>query len=677
MLPSNLSASYPLNVNNVSYKEVSPSLFPSLFQRVKSCFSLVGTSFQELSERIWAPTPFEKGRREIANLLDSKENAALPEKFAALFSLLPAHPSKAVKLQLGALLERLEPALLDRVLVLLMEKGVPLEKAVELLSLEQLQQLVLTKQGAIAGVAHSLEEWKQTTSQMLAFLPEETDGSLKKSLLSRADFIIEGLSNVFHTLFDPIVAAADTSPQPPSASVWIARERVYYIYQVIEKPLEIFQWLVASFALISPTSWAPRVIAGAVLLISLITVKLLQYFLSGLPSALSGDFPNLVLKAQRGELEPVVGRHQELQQLIDCLGDLDKHSRRPLLLGQSGSGKTEIVKALAIEIAAGKHPHLKGKAIYAINTANLMQIGGGDQSQYASRLEILLKEIKGNEEEAILFFDEVHSLFAKNGATVFGNLSQEFKSLLDNPKINCLAATTSAEYEETIKKDDALDRRFRPITVAPLDKENCCRLLSGIAQRDFTGVGVDKEALERALELTDQIRPNVAQPAKAKDLVIEAIQSVSHYKGSEVVQLAALRDQFAAATNDFKLRSEGFSFSEGQREEQAKLTSLAAEITSLEKVIADKNGAIKELRQLRLQQEKTKEKVVKLARQLHKTDLVKEREQAETLSKSLFFFGTYLTAALQENIAAREQALALQGVAVRVNKEVVERVFLR
>lgn len=597
---------------------------------------------------------------------------------ANLDDLLAALPSLNArqKCELRSILSKLEPALLDRTLLTLIEKELPLEPVIELLSLGQVRELIRYKQGEIAAVGRSLEEWQKITADMCSYLPEEKDAAFKYAIQKKIASAIESLKNTFHVIFDPFMAATNMSSEdPPASNAWDAQQRLWYFYDMFEKPLNAFQWLAGALAVVPGLSLAPRIIAGVVLVISFVTLRLLHHWTGATPHSLSGSYPNLVLKAKKGELEPVIGRHKEIQQLVDCLGNLDKHSRHPLLLGPSGAGKTEIVKGLALEIAAGKYPHLKGKALFSINTANMMNIGGGSDSQYASRLEILLKEIRGKEGNVILFFDEVHSLFATGGSTVLGNLSQEFKTLLDNPKIHCFAATTQKEYEETIKKDDALDRRFRPIAVEPLDRDNCHRLISGIAHKDFPGVAVDKEAIELALELTDSIRLSVSQPSKAKDLIIEAIQSINHYQGSEIIQLSELRERLNAAKRDFQTHSDGFSFSAEQEKNLKNLTQLSQEIEKLEKVIKEKNDSLEALKKLRSQRDTTKEKVAKVARMLQKCDLAKERHKAEELIKELLFYGTCLSGALQEEIGIQEDKLTAQGVSVRVNKTLVQKLF--
>jgi ATP-dependent Clp protease ATP-binding subunit ClpC len=228
------------------------------------------------------------------------------------------------------------------------------------------------------------------------------------------------------------------------------------------------------------------------------------------------------LTALAGELDPLIGRKQELRQLVRTL--VRKKKNNPVLVGPAGVGKTAIVEGLATLIAAGRVPdELKEARLVELSTAGLVA-GTKYRGQFEERLLGLVDEIK-QAANVILFIDEIHTILragaVEGGALDAGNI---LKPALARGDLRVIGATTTEEYQQYIAQDAALERRFQPVWVPEPAPEETLEILRGVKERyeAHHGVLIAEEALEAAVQLSVGWLPERHLPDKALDLLDEA-----------------------------------------------------------------------------------------------------------------------------------------------------------
>ncbi len=231
---------------------------------------------------------------------------------------------------------------------------------------------------------------------------------------------------------------------------------------------------------------------------------------------------NLNEQAESGKLDPVIGRSKEIRAVMEILGRRGKNN--PVLVGPAGVGKTAIVEGLADAIVKGKVPDvLEGKVVYSLDLGQLMA-GTKYRGEFEERLQALLKFIKAQNGQAILFIDELHQLVGAgrtDGAMDAANL---LKPALARGELHCIGATTPEEYQKYILNDSALDRRFRSVPVDEPSKEDAIEILMGIREKleIHHGIKISDDAIYNAVLLSSQYITDKNLPDKAIDLVDEA-----------------------------------------------------------------------------------------------------------------------------------------------------------
>lgn len=231
---------------------------------------------------------------------------------------------------------------------------------------------------------------------------------------------------------------------------------------------------------------------------------------------------NLNELAESGKLDPVIGRSKEIRAVMEILGRRSKNN--PVLVGPAGVGKTAIVEGLADAIVKGKVPDvLEGKTVYSLELGALMA-GTKYRGEFEERLQNLLKFIKDQNGQAILFIDELHQLVGAgrtDGAMDAANL---LKPALARGELHCIGATTPEEYQKYILNDSALDRRFRAVPVDEPTKEDAIEILMGIREKMeiHHGIKISDRAIYDAVFLSSQYIPDKNLPDKAIDLIDEA-----------------------------------------------------------------------------------------------------------------------------------------------------------
>ncbi len=230
---------------------------------------------------------------------------------------------------------------------------------------------------------------------------------------------------------------------------------------------------------------------------------------------------SLTQKAKDGKLDPVIGRAEEIERVVQILNRRQKNN--PCLIGEPGVGKTAIAEGLSQRIAAGDVPFkLREKEVYLLDLTALVA-GTQFRGQFESRMKGLIDEVKrlGN---IILMIDEVHNLVGAGDAEGSMNAANILKPALSRGEIQVIGATTFNEYRKHIEKDSALERRFQPVTVNEPSVEDSIKILKGLAPKyeEFHGVKLTEGILRQAVLLSERYITDRFLPDKAIDLIDEA-----------------------------------------------------------------------------------------------------------------------------------------------------------
>ena len=273
----------------------------------------------------------------------------------------------------------------------------------------------------------------------------------------------------------------------------------------------------------------------------------------GKQQALAQFTVDLTEQARKGEIDPIVGRDEEIRQVVDIL--MRRRQNNPILTGEAGVGKTAVVEGFALRIAAGDvPPSLRDVSLRTLDVG-LLQAGASMKGEFENRLKQVIEEVQASEKPIILFIDEAHTLVGAGGAAGTGDAANLLKPALARGKLRTVAATTWAEYKKHIEKDPALTRRFQTVKVEEPSEEKAILMMRGMAGtlEKHHRVQVLDEAIEAAVRLSHRYIPARQLPDKSVSLLDTASARVAVSQHAVPAEVDDCRKAISALETELEL----------------------------------------------------------------------------------------------------------------------------
>ncbi len=273
----------------------------------------------------------------------------------------------------------------------------------------------------------------------------------------------------------------------------------------------------------------------------------------GKQEALKRFTVDLTEQARTGKLDPIVGRDEEIRQIIDIL--MRRRQNNPLLTGEAGVGKTAVVEGFALKIASGDvPPPLKEVRLLSLDVG-LLQAGASMKGEFEQRLRSVIEEVQASPKPIILFIDEAHTLVGAGGAAGTGDAANLLKPALARGTLRTVAATTWAEYKKHIEKDPALTRRFQVVQVGEPSEEKAILMMRGVAStmEKHHRVQLLDEAIEAAVRLSHRYIPSRQLPDKSVSLLDTACARVAISQHAVPPEVDDCRQRIAALETELEI----------------------------------------------------------------------------------------------------------------------------
>ncbi len=291
----------------------------------------------------------------------------------------------------------------------------------------------------------------------------------------------------------------------------------------------------------------------------------------GKQEALKQFTVDLTEQARSGKMDPIVGRDEEIRQVIDIL--MRRRQNNPILTGEAGVGKTAVVEGFAQKIVAGDVPPPLQDVTLRTLDVGLLQAGASMKGEFENRLRQVIEEVQSSEKPIILFIDEAHTLVGAGGAAGTGDAANLLKPALARGTLRTVAATTWAEYKKHIEKDPALTRRFQVVQVDEPSEEKAILMMRGVAtmMENHHKVQVLDEALEASVKLSHRYIPARQLPDKSVSLLDTACARVAISQFAVPAEVDDSRKRIAALETELKIigREKTVGVDTGQREQLA------------------------------------------------------------------------------------------------------------
>lgn len=306
----------------------------------------------------------------------------------------------------------------------------------------------------------------------------------------------------------------------------------------------------------------------------------------GKQEALNRFSVDLTEKARNGELDPVIGRDEEIRQIVDIL--LRRRQNNPILTGEAGVGKTAVVEGFALRIAAGDVPPTLQNVSVRTLDVGLLQAGAGVKGEFENRLKQVIEEVQSSEKPIILFIDEAHTLVGAGGQAGTGDAANLLKPALARGTLRTIAATTWAEYKRHIEKDPALTRRFQVVQVAEPGEEKAILMMRSMAStlERHHKVQLLDQALEAAVRLSHRYIPARQLPDKSVSLLDTACARVAVSQHATPSELEDCRNRISALKTELSIINDekaiGLDTAEREKAVNEKLADEGKRLAKLE-----------------------------------------------------------------------------------------------
>ncbi|MGO4406189.1 type VI secretion system ATPase TssH [Bosea sp. RAF48] len=320
-------------------------------------------------------------------------------------------------------------------------------------------------------------------------------------------------------------------------------------------------------------------------------------------TALDRFSQDLTAKARSGTMDPILGRDDEIRQVIDVL--MRRRQNNPILTGEAGVGKTAIAEGFAQRVAAGDvPPPLRGVKVCALDIG-LMQAGASMKGEFEQRLRSVIDEVQSSPTPVILFIDEAHTLIGAGGQAGTGDAANLLKPALARGTLRTIAATTWSEYRQYFEKDPALTRRFQPVQVDEPDVARCCTMLRGLIgpMEKHHKVRISDAAIVAAVQLSSRYIPARQLPDKAVSLLDTACARVAVSQSATPaaiedarVAISSLEQEKASLTADADL---GTDATKRLGEIETEITERQENLAALEGAWAGELAIVEEIKTLR------------------------------------------------------------------------------